>query len=122
MKRPLRILHLEDNPNDALLISKSIIAHGIEVEIVGAATRADFVAALEKGTYDLVLADYTLPSFDGLSALIIVREKFPNLPFIFVTGTMGEERAVETLKNGATDYVLKHNLDASCAVNNKGIT
>jgi diguanylate cyclase (GGDEF)-like protein/PAS domain S-box-containing protein len=110
MKPPLRILHLEDNPNDVLLIRKAIIAHGIDVEIVNAATRADFVAALEKGTYDMVLADYTLPSFDGLSALSLVREKFPDLPFIFVTGTMGEEKAVETLKKGATDYVLKHNL------------
>ena len=80
------------------------------LKLSNAATRADFVAALEKGTYDLVLADYTLPSFDGLSALVIVREMFPNLPFIFVTGTMGEEKAVETLKRGATDYVLKHNL------------
>jgi len=110
MKTPLRILHLEDNPNDVELIRETIIAQGIDVEIVDAATRADFVAALEKGTYDLVLADYTLPSFDGLSALIIVREKFPDLPFIFVTGTMGEEKAVDTLKKGATDYVLKHNL------------
>jgi diguanylate cyclase (GGDEF)-like protein/PAS domain S-box-containing protein len=110
MKTPLRILHLEDNPKDALLIREAIIAQGIDVEIVNAATRSDFVAALEKGTYDLVLADYTLPSFDGLSALIIVREKFSNLPFIFVTGTMGEEKAVETFNKGATDYVLKHNL------------
>ncbi|MFA4917855.1 MAG: EAL domain-containing protein [Thermodesulfovibrionales bacterium] len=110
MKTPLRILHLEDNPNDVELIRENIIAHGIEVEIVDAATRADFIDALEKGTYDLVLADYTLPSFDGLSALIIVREKFPDLPFIFVTGALGEEQAVETLKKGATDYVLKHNL------------
>ena len=110
MKPPLRILHLEDNPNDVLLIREAIIAQGIDAEIVNAATRADFVAALEKGTYDMVLADYTLPSFDGLSALSLVREKFPDLPFIFVTGALGEEQAVDTLKRGATDYVLKHNL------------
>ncbi|MFA6055009.1 MAG: EAL domain-containing protein [Thermodesulfovibrionales bacterium] len=110
MKTPLQILHLEDDPNDVLLIREAIIAHGIDAEIIDAATRADFVAALEKGDYDLILADYTLPSFDGLAALSLVREKFPGLPFIFVTGTMGEEKAVETLKRGATDYVLKHNL------------
>ena len=110
MKTPLRILHLEDDPNDVVLIRENIIAHGIEVEIIDAATRADFVAALEKGTYDLILADYSLPSFDGLSALSIVKEKFPDLPFIFVTGALGEEQAVETLTRGATDYVLKHNL------------
>jgi diguanylate cyclase (GGDEF)-like protein/PAS domain S-box-containing protein len=110
MKTPLRILHLEDDANDVVLIRETIIAKGIDAEIIDAATRADFVAALEKGTYDLVLADYTLPSFDGLSALSLVREKFPDLPFIFVTGTMGEDNAVETLKKGATDYVLKHNV------------
>ncbi|MFH1025899.1 MAG: PAS domain S-box protein [Nitrospirota bacterium] len=110
MKSILRILHLEDNPNDVELIRETIISQGIDVEMVVADTRSDFVSALEKGNYDLILADYTLPSFDGLSALDIVREKFSHLPFIFVTGTMGEEKAVETLKRGATDYVLKNNL------------
>jgi PAS domain S-box-containing protein len=110
MSNRLRILHLEDNPNDVELIRETIISHGIDVEIVDVVTREDFVSALEKGDCDLILADYTLPSFDGLSALALVKEKFPHLPFIFVTGTMGEEKAVETLKRGATDYVLKHNL------------
>jgi PAS domain S-box-containing protein len=110
MSNILRILHLEDNPNDVELIRETIISQGIDVEMVVADTRPDFVSALEKGKYDLILADYTLPSFDGLSALDIVREKFSHLPFIFVTGTMGEEKAVETLKRGATDYVLKNNL------------
>ena len=110
MSNILRILHLEDNPNDVELIRETIISQGIDVEMIVADTRSDFVDALEKGNYDLILADYTLPSFDGLSALSIVREKFSHLPFIFVTGTMGEEKAVETLKKGATDYVLKHNL------------
>ena len=95
MKTPLRILHLEDNPNDVELIRETIIAQGIEVEIVDAATRADFVAALEKGTYAPVLADYTLPSFDGLSALKICKEKYPDIPFIFVTGTVEDSSASE---------------------------
>jgi DNA-binding NtrC family response regulator len=110
MKTPLRILHLEDNSNDVELVRETIISEGINVEMTVADTRSDFIDSLEKGTYDLILADYTLPTFDGLSALDIVREKFSHLPFIFVTGTMGEEKAVETLKRGATDYVLKHNL------------
>jgi PAS domain S-box-containing protein len=110
MSDKLRILHLEDNSNDVELIRENIISQGIDVEITVTDTRTNFVDALEKGNYDLILADYTLPSFDGLSALDIVREKFFHLPFIFVTGTMGEEKAVETLKKGATDYVLKHNL------------
>jgi PAS domain S-box-containing protein len=110
MSHKLRILHLEDNPNDVELVRETIISQGIDAEITDAITRADFIDALEKGNYDLILADYTLPSFDGLSALSLVREKSLHLPFIFVTGTMGEEKAVETLKRGATDYVLKHNL------------
>jgi DNA-binding NtrC family response regulator len=110
METPLKILHLEDNPNDAELVRETLAAGGVAVQMVNAATRAEFVNALEQGPYDLVLADYTLPSFDGLTALSLVREKFPHLPFIFVTGTMGEEKAVETLKRGATDYMLKHNL------------
>jgi len=107
MKSRLRILHLEDNPEDVELVRETIAAQGIDAEIVDAATRADFINALEKEEYDLILADYTLPSFDGPSALAIVRAKFPLLPFIFVTGTMGEDKAVETLRQGATDYVLK---------------
>ena len=110
MNKILRILHLEDNPDDSELIRESIIARGFDVDITVVDNRPDFVSALEKGGFDLVLADYTLPSFDGLTALSLVREKTSHLPFIFVTGTMGEEKAIEALKQGATDYVLKQNL------------
>jgi PAS domain S-box-containing protein len=110
MSDKLRILHLEDNPEDVELVRETIAAQGIEAGIVDVETRDDLINALEKGNFDLILADYTLPSFDGLTALAIVRAKFPFLPFIFVTGTMGEEKAVETLKQGATDYVLKSHL------------
>jgi len=110
MSDKLRILHLEDNPEDVELVRETIAAQGIDAGIKDVETRADFINALETEEYDLVLADYTLPSFDGLSALAIARAKFPLLPFIFVTGTMGEENAVETLKRGATDYVLKTHL------------
>jgi PAS domain S-box-containing protein len=110
MKSTLRILHLEDNPEDVELVRETIVAQGIDAGIVDVETRADFINALEKEDYDLILADYTLPTFDGLSALAIVRARVPLLPFIFVTGTMGEEKAVETLKQGATDYVLKTHL------------
>src|SRR5207245_2918999 len=72
--------------------------------------KAEFVRELEKTPLHLILSDYALPSFDGLAALAIAREKCPDVPFIFVTGTMGEEVAIETLKNGATDYVLKTRL------------
>ena len=73
-------------------------------------TREEFVAAMERGGFDLILADYSLPSFDGLSALAIARKTRPEVPFIFVSGAIGEEFAIETLKSGATDYVLKDRL------------
>jgi len=73
-------------------------------------TEKDFVYELEENPPDLILSDYALPGFDGYAALDIAKVKAPNTPFIFVTGTMGEEVAIETLKNGATDYVLKHRL------------
>ena len=73
-------------------------------------SRDDFVAALERGGIDLILSDFTLPAFDGLSALKIAHDRWPDLPVIMVSGTLGEERAVDSLKNGATDYVLKERL------------
>lgn len=110
MKSALRILHLEDNLNDAELVQATLEGEGIPCDVVLVENRADFVSYLEKDGFDLVLADYTLPSFDGLSALAIAKERCPDLPFIFVSGVMGEELAIETLKSGATDYVLKSRL------------
>jgi PAS domain S-box-containing protein len=106
----LRFLHLEDNRRDAELAGVILAAEGIDCAIDWVESRDQFIAALESGGYDLVLADYTLPDFDGLAALKMVREKCPDVPFIFVTGTLGEEVAVEAVKDGATDYVLKHHL------------
>jgi C4-dicarboxylate-specific signal transduction histidine kinase len=85
--------------------TEGMICHVTRVE-----TQADFVASLEQCGFDLILADYTLPSFDGLSALKITWEKCLGVPFIFVSGTLGEEVAIEALKIGATDYVLKAQL------------
>jgi len=110
MKSPLHILHLEDNPNDAELIQAALESEGIVSRVVRVETRDDFLAAVEQGRFDVILADYTLPTFDGLSALIMAREKCPDVPFIFVSGTLGEEVAIETLKIGATDYLLKERL------------
>jgi PAS domain S-box-containing protein len=107
---PLRILYLEDDPKDAELVQAMLGAEGVACEVTRVETRADFVASLERDGFDLILADYSLPSFDGISALKLAVDKRPELPFIFVSGTMGEEVAIEALKIGATDYVLKTRL------------
>ncbi len=107
---PLRILHLEDSLLDAELIDSTLEAHGIRCEMVRVDNRTGYLSALETGGFDLILADYSLPSFDGVSALDLAKEKCPEVPFIFVSATLGEELAVETLKGGATDYVLKQRL------------
>jgi two-component system cell cycle sensor histidine kinase/response regulator CckA len=104
---PYRILHLEDNPVDAMVILSHLESSDLDVEILQLETRAAYLSALENESFTLILADYTLPFFDGLSALRIAREKRPDTPFIFISGTIGDDLAVETLKNGATDYVLK---------------
>jgi PAS domain S-box-containing protein len=106
----LRILHLEDNPADGELIQSMLEAGGIASTIQRVETPADFEAALNQGCFDLIISDHTLPSFDGLSALGLARKKDPEIPFIFVSGTIGEELAVDSLKQGATDYVLKDRL------------
>jgi signal transduction histidine kinase len=110
MKTLLRIVYLEDDPRDAELVQETLAAGGIECAMTRVETEADFISTLEKGGVDLVLADYTLPSFDGLSALEIVQKNWPSVPLIFVSGTLGEEVAIEALKKGATDYVFKTRL------------
>jgi PAS domain S-box-containing protein len=108
--RPLKILSLEDDPRDAELIQALLEPEDFDFVLTRASTRAGFVDALDRAEFDLILADYTLPSFDGLSALKMALERCPDVPFIFVSGTLGEEVAIEALKIGATDYVLKTRL------------
>jgi PAS domain S-box-containing protein len=110
MNTSLRILYLEDNPVDVELSRAVLEKDGLKCEMAVVDTREDYAAALEAGGYVLILADYQLPSFDGMAALEIARERSPDLPFIFVSGTIGEEIATESLKHGATDYVLKERL------------
>ncbi|MHC5672167.1 hybrid sensor histidine kinase/response regulator [Nostoc sp.] len=106
----LRFLLLEDSLLDAELTEAMLTEGGINCELIRVETSADFLAALETEAFDLILADYALPSFDGISALEIARNRFPEVPFIFVSAALGEELAIEALKNGATDYVLKQGL------------
>src|SRR6202030_3848940 len=107
---PLRILLLEDDSTDAALIQELLEADKILYEVTHAQTRAEYLSGLEDPAINLILADYTLPSFNGLSALKLAQKLRPGLPFIFVSGTLGEEVAIEALKIGATDYVLKSRL------------
>jgi PAS domain S-box-containing protein len=110
MKSSLRILHLEDDPTDAQLVQETLDAARIACDVRRVETEAEFAAALQQGGVDLILADYTLPSFDGLSAFKIAQRDWPQLSFIFVSGTLDEEVAIEALKIGATDYVFKTRL------------
>src|ERR1700720_4634982 len=110
MRHPLRILSIEDDPNDTKLIQDLLETEGVVCEVTRVDTQAGLLASVEQGGIDLILADYTLPSFDGVSALKFAMKACPDVPFIFVSGTLGEEVAVEALKIGATDYVLKTSL------------
>ena len=110
MISPIRILYLEDDPKDAELVQATLEAEGLACEVTRVEHESDFLASLKRGGFELIFADYTLPSYDGVSALKIAKEISPEVPFIFVTGTLGEEVAIEALKLGATDYVFKTRL------------
>lgn len=108
--RELRVLLLEDNAPHAELVEHFLRESGLKFRLVRVETRDEYIRQLDELRPDMILSDYALPAFDGYGALGIAKERAPNVPFIFVTGTMGEEVAIETLKNGATDYVLKTRL------------
>lgn len=103
----MHLLHLEDSASDAELIGRLIQREWPECRIRNVSSAADYRAALHNADFDLILSDYTMPGFNGLAALVEAQEKCPRTPFVFLSGTIGEERAVEALKRGATDYVLK---------------
>ncbi|WP_181700222.1 HWE histidine kinase domain-containing protein [Chthonobacter albigriseus] len=108
---PVRILLLEDSPLDAELIGEHMAKAPFACEIDRVVTRDEFARALGRQVHDLILSDYALPAFDGLSALDMARAQVPETPFIFISGMFGEETATETLKRGATDYVLKQRMN-----------
>ncbi|HAL56097.1 MAG TPA: hypothetical protein DCP63_06405 [Bacteroidetes bacterium] len=107
MNPPIRILHLEDNPKDAELVEGTLEIEGIDHETTVVSTRPEFVQKLKAGGFDIIISDFNLPDFDGLQALSIAREVAPDLPFIFLSGTLGEDRAVEAMRNGATTMCSK---------------
>jgi two-component system cell cycle sensor histidine kinase/response regulator CckA len=110
MGTSLRLLIVEDSEDDATLLVRELKCGGFDVDFHRVDTAGAMKTALDSQEWDLVISDYSMPHFSGLKALEILRERGPDIPFIFVSGTIGEETAVATLKVGAQDYVLKTNL------------
>ena len=110
MKLPLHVLYLEHEVRDAALVHDTLAVHGITCEIRRVETETDFVAALDEGGFEVILANYTIAGVDGLAALNIAQERSPDVPFIFVSETLRQDVAIEALKSGATDCILKSEL------------
>ena len=105
--RPVRVLHLEDNEADHLLVCEMLRTDGLPCEMQLARNQPEFEQALQRDKFDVIISDFTLPSYDGLRALSLAEEWQKDVPFIFFSGTIGEETAVESLKTGAVDYIVK---------------
>ncbi len=110
MSRPVRILILDDAPEDAELAERELRRAGLDFEARKVDSREGFVDALASFAPDLILSDYSLPGMDGATALVLSRAALPDVPLVFVSGTIGEEQAIQSLRAGATDYVLKNRL------------
>lgn len=110
MSVPLRVLHVEDSQDDALLLLRELERGGYEPEVRRVCTAGDMRAALDSERWDVVISDYVMPSFSGLQALEVLKESGTDLPFIIVSGKIGEDIAIMAMKAGAHDYILKNNL------------
>ena len=106
----LRVLFVEDSPDDVELIRLELARHGFDVQPRVAETRTEFVTAMKEGTWDVVLSDHSMKGFSSTDALHLLHDHDSDIPFIIVSGTIGEDAAVEAMRAGAHDYVLKHNL------------
>ena len=111
MPRPLRVLHLEDSPRDAELVRHRLDVAGLDCDILLASGKDSFEAALAGEPFDLIISDYNLRGYDGITALKRAQSTQPDVPVILVSGTVGEEQAVKCLQIGATDYLLKARLE-----------
>ena len=111
MENPIRILNLEDNTFDAALIALELKKEYFKVDIKVAGNQKEFEELLNSYSFDLILADNNLPNYNGILALQYVKSNFPDLPFIFVSGTLGEERAILAIRYGASDFVDKNHLE-----------
>ena len=106
----MHILLLAENPGDRQLLEKTLMDEGLACQVTHASSKEEFQAALKQTQFDLIISDFTLPAYSGIAALAASKKLQPDTPFIFVSGASGEEQVVESLKSGATDYVLKDHL------------
>ena len=111
MPNPLRVLHLEDSPRDADVIRHQLEEGGVSCDILLVDSKDSFEAALTQEPFDLILCDYNLSGYDGISALTYAQQARPDVPVIMISGTVGDEEAVRCLHLGATDYLLKDRLE-----------
>src|SRR5215471_9811339 len=109
-KTPRRLLLLENEVDDAELLRRRLCKQWPTCEIALARNKEDYLRKLKEGGFDLILSDYMIPGYSGLAALKCAQEQCPDVPFLFVSGAIGDEVAIESLKAGATDYVLKDRL------------
>ena len=121
MNKKIKILHLEDSLKDSELIRSTIEIGGIGYDYFLVDNEKDYLKILETEKINIILSDFSLPDFNGEEALKVVREKYPHISFVFVSGTMGEDAAINALLNGATDYVLKNKLERLVPAINRAI-
>src|SRR5882672_11220717 len=110
MKKELNIVNLEDDIEDAELIERALRKGGLRFRLNRVVTQEDFLLAIQKDPPDVILSDHGLPAFNGFEALTVAKTECPDVPFIFVTGLMGEEKEIDTFERGAIEYVLKSRL------------
>ena len=111
MENTIKILHLEDNPNDSLLVQSLLKTQDVKFEYHFVDNEEEYISILRNQNIDLILSDYHLPDYSGMEALRFAKIFSPEIPFVFLSGTMGEDVAVKSLLDGATDYVLKNNME-----------
>ncbi|MBI4460477.1 MAG: response regulator, partial [Acidobacteria bacterium] len=110
MTKPLHVLIVDDSQADAMLLVYELRRGGYELTYERVDTPEAMGIALDQGVWDIVISDFHMPQFTGIAALALLRQKGLDLPFIIVSGTIGEELAVEVVKSGANDYIMKDNL------------
>ena len=111
MKSPIRVLIIEDNEDDTILEIDALVRGGFKIDYERIETREALLHALQEKTWDCIISDYAMPQFSGLEALDELKKSGKDIPFILISGTIGEETAVAAMKAGASDYIMKSSLN-----------